>query len=71
MAELHGDALCHAPLLGEHVAVLLLIVHQLPLEPCVAPVDLVQPCHLHPHPIGEGRETGKDSNGAVAGQQAG
>jgi len=46
VAELHGDALRHAPLLGEHAPVLLLIVHQLPFDPRVAPVDLIQPGDL-------------------------
>lgn len=46
VAELHGDALRHAPLLREHAPVLLLVVHQLTLDPSVAPVDLIQPRHL-------------------------
>lgn len=48
MAELHGDALRHAPLRREHAPVLLLVIHQLPLDPSVAPVDLIQPGHLNP-----------------------
>lgn len=47
MAELHSDTLGHAPLFRKHTAVLLLIVHELTLYPCVAPVNLIQPCHLH------------------------
>lgn len=46
VAELHGDALRHAPLLREHASVLLLVVHQLSLDPGVPPVDLVQPGDL-------------------------
>lgn len=48
VAELDGDALCHAPLGGEHAPVLLLVIHQLPLDPSVAPVNLIQPGHLNP-----------------------
>lgn len=46
MAELYRDALSHAPLLWKHAAVLLFIVHQLPLDPGVAPVNLIKPSHL-------------------------
>lgn len=46
MAELHGDAFRHAPLLREHVAVLLLVVQQLSLDPGVPSIDLVQPGDL-------------------------
>lgn len=48
VAELHGDALRHAPLGGEHAPVFLLVIHQLPLDPSVAPVNLIQPGHLNP-----------------------
>lgn len=48
VAELHGDALRHAPLDGEHAPVFLLVIHQLPLDPSVAPVNLIQPGHLNP-----------------------
>lgn len=46
MAELHGDALRHAPLLREHVPVLLLVVQQLALDPGVPSINLVQPGDL-------------------------
>lgn len=46
VAELHSNALRHAPLLGEHAPVLLLIVHQLTFDPRVAPVYLIQPGNL-------------------------
>ena len=46
VAELHSDPLRHIPLLWEHASVLLLVVHQLTLDPGVAPVNLIQPCHL-------------------------
>lgn len=46
VAELHSDALRHAPLRGKHPPILLLIVHQLTLYPSIAPVDLIQPGHL-------------------------
>lgn len=60
VAELHGDALCHAPLLREHASVLLLVVHQLSFDPGVPPVDLVQPGDLEQsvisfHPITAGK----------------
>lgn len=46
VTELHSDALCHAPLLGKHAPVFLLIVHQLTFYPSIAPVNLIQPGDL-------------------------
>lgn len=54
VAELHSDALRHAPLLRKHAAVLLLVVHQLPLDPGVAPVNFVQPGDLRNRNVGRG-----------------
>lgn len=53
VAELHGDALRHAPLLRKHAPVLLLVVHQLPLDPSVAPVDFIQPGDLRRRKVGQ------------------
>lgn len=53
VAELHGDALRHAPLLRKHAPVLLLVVHQLPLDPGVAPVDFIQPGDLRRRKVGQ------------------
>ena len=46
VAELYSDAFGHTPLFRKHASVLLLIVHQLTLNPGVAPVDLIQPSYL-------------------------
>ncbi len=46
VAELDSNTLSHAPLLRKHASVFLLIVHQLPFDPSVAAIDLVQPCNL-------------------------
>lgn len=46
VAELYSYTLCHAPLLRKHTSILLLIVHQLPFDPGIAAINLVQPCDL-------------------------
>lgn len=47
MTELYSDALGHPPLLREHSSILLFIVHELTLDPRIAPIYFVEPRHLY------------------------
>lgn len=46
MTELYSDAFSHAPLLREHSSILFFVVHKLALDPRIASIYLVKPCHL-------------------------